>query len=437
MEINAQKLNEANATVEAKIAKQDVEKKEEKIAKELAKTMNIPGFRKGKVPPAVIKKRYGDKLAQDAEAELVREALDQALEELGIEKDAMLGEPRFTKYEKGEEVIEMVLEIGVRPNIDITGYEEVIPEYEEPQVSDEEVEKRIEELADAMAQFKEVEEDRPAKEGDLVVIDFKGTLEDGSEIEGGSAQNFELRLGSGQFIPGFEEQVEGMKKGETKTIEVTFPEDYPNKELAGKKANFEVTLHTIKEKEKINIDDELAKKMLQKEDATLDELKEEVRKQLKSEKLSKLYNEELKPKLIEALVEKFEFDLPKNIVDQEIDVQLNNKAAQMSEEEIKELRENKEKLEELRKELEPEAQKSVKATFIVDALAKAEGINVADQEVVQTIYYEALQMGRNPQEILKAYEEQGLLPAIKMAMIEDRLLTHLLSKKNEKQEENA
>ena len=435
MELNAQKVNDANAKVEAKIANADIEQKSEKIAKDLAKTMNIPGFRKGKVPPAVIKKRYGEKIAQDAEGEIVREAIDKAFEELGIAKEDMLGEPRFTKYEKGEEFIEMELEIGIRPNIDISGYEEVIPEYEEPEVSDEEVEKRIEELADAMAQFKEAQEDRAAKEGDLVVIDFKGTLEDGSEIEGGSAQNFELRLGSGQFIPGFEEQVVGMKKGETKTIEVTFPEDYPNKELAGKKAKFEVTLHTIKEKEKIAIDDELAKKMLQKEDATLDELKEEVKKQLKSEKLSKLYNEELKPKLLEALVEKFEFDLPKNILDQEIDVQLNNKAASMNEEEIKELRENKEKLEELRSEIEPEAAKSVKATFIVDALAKAEGINVEDQEVVQTIYYEALQMGRNPQEILEAYQQQGLLPAIKMAMIEDRLLSHLLSKKLQKEEQ--
>ncbi len=435
MEINATKVDNANAKVEIKIDKSELEKQSEKIAKNLAKTMDVPGFRKGKVPVAIVKKRYGEKIAQDAEAELVREALDKALEELGIQRDQMLGEPAFVKYEKEGEAIEMEIEIGIRPEIDTSGYEEVIPDYEVPEVSDEEVQKRIEELAEAMAQFKEVQEDRPAKEGDLVVIDFKGTLEDGTEIEGGSAQNFELRLGSGQFIPGFEEQVVGMKKGETKTIEVTFPEDYPNKELAGKKAKFEVTLHTIKEKEPVAIDDELAKKILQKEDATLDELKKEIKMQLENEKLSKLYNEELKPKLMEALVEKFEFDLPKNIVEQEIDVQLNNKAAQMSEEEIEELKNNPEKLQALREELRPEAEKSVKATFIVDALAKEEGVSVEDQEVVQTIYYEALQMGRNPQEILEAYQKQGLLPAIKMAMIEDRLLSKLLAKKLPKEEQ--
>ncbi len=435
MQIKATKVDNANAKVQIQIDKAEIEKKSEKIAKNLAKTMDIPGFRKGKVPVAIVKKRYGEKIVQDAEAELVREGLDKALEELGISKEQMLGEPAFIKYDKNDEAIDMEIEIGIRPKIDTSGYEEVIPDYEVPKVSDEEVQKRIEELAEAMAQFKEAQEDRPAKEGDLVVIDFKGTLEDGTPIEGGSAQNFELRLGSGQFIPGFEEQVVGMEKGETKTIEVTFPQDYPNKELAGKKAKFEVTLHAIKEKEPVAIDDELAKKMLQKEEATLEELKKEIKMQLENEKLSKLYNEELKPKLMEALVEKFTFDLPKNIVEQEIDVQLNNKAAQMSQEEIEELKNNPEKLQALREELRPEAQQSVQATFIVDALAKEEGVDVEDQEVVQTIYYEALQMGRNPQEILEAYQKQGLLPAIKMAMIEDRLLSKLLAKKLPKEEQ--
>ena len=432
MEIKALKVDNANAKIEANIANEDIKKKEEKIAKQLSKTMDIPGFRKGKVPVAIVKQRYGEKIAQDAETEAVREALDKGFEELGIEKSEMLGEPLFTKYEKKEEALELELEIGVRPQIDTSGYEELIPEFEEPKVSDEEVEKRLEELAEASAQFVENPRRKVAKKGDLVVIDFKGTLEDGKEIEGGSAENFELRLGSGQFIPGFEDQVIGMNKGETKTIEVTFPEDYPNKELAGKKAKFDVTLHSIKEKEKVEINDELAKKLMPGvEDANLEKLKEEIKKQIKSEKLSKLYNEELKPKLIETFVEKFEFDLPKNIVDQEIQVQLNNKVASMSQEEIEELKENKEKLEALKEELRPEAEQSVKATFIVDALAKQENIDVSDEEVVQTIYYEALQMGRNPQEILEAYQKQGLLPAIKMAMIEDKLLTHLLNKKME------
>jgi len=433
MQVKAAKIDSANLKVEATIPKSEIEERIERSAKKLSKQIDIPGFRKGKVPVAVVKQRYGQKLEQEAKSELIQEAIEKGFQEAGVAREEMLGEPVFKKYDEGDAGIEMEVAVGLRPKIDLEGYEELIPEVEEPQVSEEEVQKRIEELAEASARFVESGREE-AKEGDLVTIDFKGSLEDGSPIEGGSAENFELRLGSGQFIPGFEEQVAGMKKGETKTIEVTFPEDYPNKELAGKPAKFEVTLKEIKEKEKITIDDEFAKKVMPGvEDATLEKLKAEVKKQLENEKLAKLYNEELKPKLMEALVERYDFDLPANIVEQEVDVQLNNRAASMSKEEIEELRQDREKLEKLKKEIEPEAKKSVKATFIVNELAQREGVEVKDDEVIQAIYYEALQMGRDPKEVLQAYQQQGLLPAVKMAMIEDRLLTHLLEKKRKKE----
>ncbi len=298
------------------------------------------------------------------------------------------------------------------------------------------MEERIKELAEAQAPFESVEEDRGLEEGDLAVFDFEGFL-NGEPFEGGKAENFELRIGSGQFIPGFEEQMKGMKKGEEKTIKVTFPEDYRNKELAGKEVEFKIKLNDIKTKKPVEINDELAKKLLGKEDATLADFEKEVKEQIRSEKLSKLYNEELKPKLVEALVETFEFDLPESVVDQEIEMALRNKVQQMNEEELAELRENEEKVKELRESLREDATKSVKATFIVDALAKKEGVDVSDQEMMQTIYYEAMSMGQDPQQTFEYYQKQNLLPAIKMAMIEDRLLTKLLNEKKEKKEEKT
>ena len=165
------------------------------------------------------------------------------------------------------------------------------------------------------------------------------------------------------------------------------------------------------------------------------DLEKEVKEQIRSEKLSKLYNEELKPKLVEALVETFQFDLPESVVEQEIEMALRNKVQQMSEEELAELRENEEKVKELREALRGDAEKSVKATFIVDALARKEGIEVSDQEMMQTIYYEAMSMGQDPQQTFEYYQKQNLLPAIKMAMIEDRLLSKLLNDKKEKKAE--
>ena len=274
-----------------------------------------------------------------------------------------------------------------------------------------------------------LEEDRPLQEGDTAVFDFTGYL-DGEPFEGGSAQDFELKIGSGQFIPGFEEQMIGMKKGETKRIKVTFPEDYQAPNLAGKETEFEITLKDIKVKAEPKIDDELAKTVTRKEEATLETLKEQVTEQIRTEKLSKLYNEELKPKLLEALVEAYEFDLPENIVEQEVDNLANQKAQSLSKEELEAIQGNAEKIEELRESVRDDAVRSVKATFVVDAVAKAEGVDVSDQEVSQALYYEALMAGQDPEALLKYYQKNNLFPAVKMGMIEDKLFTQLLDLDN-------
>ncbi len=432
MEVTATKTDSANVSVEAKIAKSDIDKKVEKIAKQAAKQMNIDGFRPGKAPVSVVKKRLGERLVQDAEAEALRDVLNSASKELNLDADKIIGEPAVTKFDRGEEEIEVELKLSLRPEIEIEGVEELVPEVKTPRVTKKEVEERIKELAEAQAPFESLEEDRGLEDGDMAVFDFEGFL-DGKPFEGGKAENFELRIGSNQFIPGFEEQMKGMKKGESRRIKVTFPEDYGNKELAGKEVEFEIKLHDIKVKQPVKIDDELAKKLLPgDEEATLEKLEKEVKEQIRSEKLSKLYNEELKPKLVEALVEKFTFDLPQSVVDQEIEMALRNKVQQMSEEELEELRNNEEKVKELRESLREDAEKSVRATFIVDALARKEGVDVSEQEMMQTIYYEAMSMGQDPQQTFEYYQKQNLLPAIKMAMIEDRLLTKLLNDKNEK-----
>ncbi len=437
MEVTAKKTDSANVSVEAKIAQSDIDKKVEKIAKDAAKQMKIDGFRPGKAPVSVVKKRLGERLVQDAEAEALREVLNTASKELELDADKIIGEPAVTKFDRGDEEIEVELKLSLRPEFEIEGVEELVPEVKTPRVTKKEVEERIKELAEAQAPFESIEEDRGLEEGDMAVFDFEGFL-DGEPFEGGKAENFELRIGSNQFIPGFEEQMKGMKKGESKRIKVTFPEDYGSKNLAGKEVEFDIRLHDIKAKQPVKIDDELAKKLLPgDENATLEKLEKEVKEQIRSEKLSKIYNEELKPKLVEALVEKFTFDLPESVVEQEIEMALRNRVQQMSEEELEELRKDEQKVKELRESLREDAAKSVRATFIVDALARKEGVDVSEQEMMQTIYYEAMSMGQDPQQTFEYYQKQNLLPAIKMAMIEDRLLTKLLNEKNEKSKEET
>jgi trigger factor len=429
MEIKSNRIDSANAEIEATISMDEVNKNLEKIAKEMSKTASVQGFRKGKVPVAIIKKQYGERLVQDAEAEALREVLSAGLNELDISNEQLIGEPSITKFDKSDDKIEVAVKIATRPEIDLENHKDLVDDFEKPQVSDEEVDKRIQDLAENQAPLKDVARNRKMKEGDTAVIDFEGFV-DGEAFAGGKAENFELLLGSGQFIPGFEDQLIGVKRDEEVEITVTFPKEYQAKDLAGKEAMFKVKVNGIKVKDEVVIDDELAKKMLPgDENATLDELKKQVKAQIESEKLATLYNDELKPALLEKFVAELKFDLPEFVVEQEIDMALNKKASSMSEDEIQELRENADKLNELRETLREDAQRSVRATFIIDALAVETGTKVEEQEVMQTIYFEAMQMGQDPQKAYEQYKEAGYLPAIQMSMVEDKVLSKLLNEK--------
>ncbi|MEA3372922.1 MAG: trigger factor [Campylobacterota bacterium] len=429
MDIKINKINGANAEISAAITRNQIDTNIDRIAKQLSKTANIAGFRKGKVPTSAVKKQYGDRLVQDAEAEALRDLLDKGLEMMEIANDALIGEPQIAKFDKTDDIIDVMVKIAMRPVIELGEYTALVDAFEKPAISDEDVTKRIEELADAQAPFVTIDEDRALVEGDTAVINFEGSVE-GEVFEGGTAEDFSLRLGSGQFIPGFEEQVIGMKKDEEKTIDVTFPEEYNSDKLAGKPAQFKVKVNAIQTKEAVTIDDELAKKMLPgEEDADVAMLTEKVKEQMETEKLSKLYNDDLKPALLEKFVTTFAFDLPEFVVEQEIDMALNKKAQAMSEDEINELKEDAEKVKELRETFRDDASRSVKATFIIDALAKAEAIAVEEQEVMQTIYFEAMQTGQDPAQAYEHYKESGYLPAIQMAMVEDKVLSALLNAK--------
>jgi trigger factor len=430
MNVTTNKIDGANATIAATITNEEVAANVDKIAKQLAKTTNIPGFRKGKVPVSAVKKQYGEKLVQDAESEALREVLTAGLKDIGVENDAMIGEPQITKFDKGDENIDVEVTVAIRPEIALGDYAKLVPAYKTPKITAAAVKERVDELAMQQAELVTVEEDRALESGDTVLMDFEGSI-DGELFEGGAATGFSLALGSGQFIPGFEDQVIGMKKGEEKVVKVTFPENYGGESLAGKDAEFKVTAHEIQAKKKPRQDAKLAAKLLPgEEDATMDKVKEQVQTQLENEEKSKLFNDDLKPKMLEALVEKIDVALPKFVVEQEMDMALNKKAQSMNEDEIKELQENADKVTELREEGREDAERSVKATFIIDALAKEEGIVVEEQEVMQTIYMEAMQMGQDPAAVYKQYQESGYLPAVQMAMVEDKVLSKLLNGKD-------
>ena len=364
--------------------------------------MKVDGFRKGKVPVHVVMDRHAEQIQQDVEQEALRVFLDDALKELGVENSAVVGEPNITKMDKTDDGLDVEIKISFRPEIDLGDYKALIPEYKTPRILKKDIDERVSTMLKLSAPLKELARKRAVKDGDFVKLDFEGFI-DGVAFEGGKAENYSLEIGSGSFIPGFEDGVIGMKIDEEKDIEITFPKEYNSKDLAGKASTFKVKIHGIQVKDvPKEPSEETLKQLLPGDEApTMEKLEAQVKDQIKNEKLSKVFGEEVKPAFIEAAVEKIEFALPENIVEQEIDMQVRNIFQKLSEDEIKEYSENPEKITEKREEYRIEATKSVKLTFIVDELAKAEKIKVEDQEVMQMIYFEAMQQGQDP----KAYYE--------------------------------
>ena len=431
MQIKVNRINSANASVEATISSALLQKKEEKLIASAASNMKVDGFRKGKVPAHLVKARYGKQLKDDAQTEALRDLYNQALEELSIKPDAIVGEPSFSKFEEKEGGLELEMKLSMRPTVIVDGYKECVPEYKTPKVTKKEVGERLEKMMQLTAGLKDLEEKRAVEKGDFVVINFEGFL-DGVAFEGGKAEGYTLEIGSNSFIPGFEDGIIGMNVGESKDIEVTFPENYGKAELAGKPTVFKITLNAIQVKDvPKKPTEEILKRLLPGvENPTAETLEAQIEEELRNEKLGKIFNEEVKPKFVENILEKLSLDLPENIVEQEIDLQMRGVFNKMDEETIKEYSTNPEKIKEKREEFREEATKSVKLTFIVDELARAEGINVSDQEVLQMIYFEAMQQGANPKEYLEYYQKQGILPAIKMSIIEERLFNKLFTKGN-------
>lgn len=435
MNFTTKRINSANAVINGSIALSKIEEKFEKVIKKIAKNIKIDGFRKGKVPTQVIKTRYKEQIDQDAQQEAIQELLTAALKELEIQPNSLIGNPMISQFNKLNDKIELEIKLGITPTLNLDNVEDYTPEVKLKTISKNLIDERLEEIAKNRAPLNEITQERTLQKDDTAQIDFEGFV-DGKAFEGGKGENFNLAIGSNQFIPGFEDALIGMKKGEKRTIKVTFPEQYQAKHLAGKEASFDVTLHKILQKELPKIDDEFAKSIAG-EESNLQSLKDMIKEQLEMEQKTEIYNKELKEKLVEILLKNISFDLPDLIVEQEMDILFRNALSQLKPEEFDKIKNNQDEAKKQRETHKDEARKSVQITFIMDALAKKYNIAINDNEVLQTIYYEAMMMGQDPKATLEHYQKNNLVPAIKMTVLEDRVLHYLLDKKFEESKANT
>ncbi|PHR56562.1 MAG: trigger factor [Arcobacter sp.] len=368
-----------------------------------------------------------DTIEQDAAGEVFKDFIDAGIKEAKIEVDTILGQPSLKKYEQQDNCVYFEVEVAVSPdiNVDAIVYKEIAPTYTKPTASPEAVEKKLMEFVKKQALFTALDTPKSIEKGDVAVIDFTGFIED-KTFEGGSAEKFNIKVGSDKFIPGFEEQLIGMEYNEKRDVLVKFPDDYSSEDLAGKEAKFIVTLHEIQEQKVETPDDAFAQKTLNNPKATLQTLKDQMSEQVNAEEISQMYMKDLKPKIVKALLAKFDFTLPNNIVEQEIDAKVREKTREFNKEQHEEYMADKEKFAELRESVREAARKSIKMSLIVEALAKREKIEVNAQEVIGALGYQATMTGQDPQALVKYYQDNNLMTSAKMGLTEDKLFGVIL-----------
>ena len=366
------------------------------VYKKTAKYFNIPGFRKGKAPMALVERTYGSEIFyEDTFNEIVPEIFEKEIAENKLE---VVSKPEIdiVQIGKGKELIFTAV-VQTKPEVKLGKYKGIELEKVEHKIMAKDVNAELERMAEKNARLISVE-DGAVKEKDIAVIDFEGFV-DGVAFEGGKAENHELEIGSKTFIPGFEDQVIGMKVDEEKDINVKFPDEYFSAELAGKDATFKVKLHEIKRKELPKIDDEFAKDV--SEFDTLKELKDSVKEKLQTESDNKA-KYELEENAIKAVCDATDIEIPSGMIETEIDNMMKDIETRLSYQGLKldqYLQMVGKSEEDMRKEYEEQAKTSVKSRMVLEAIVKAEKLEASEEEISEKIKEMAENYGKKAEEL--------------------------------------
>ncbi|MGK4057754.1 trigger factor [Limosilactobacillus reuteri] len=380
---------------------------------ETRKKITVPGFRKGRVPRQIFNQMYGEEsLYQDALNKVLPDAYNEAVKETNIQP---VDQPKIDikSMEKGQPWV-LTAEVDVKPEVKLGEYKGMEVPAQDTTVTDADVDDALETKRQQQAELV-LKEDKPAEKGDTVVIDYKGSV-DGEEFDGGSAENYSLELGSGSFIPGFEDQLIGHNADEDVDVNVTFPEDYHAKNLAGKDALFKVKIHEIKEKQLPELDDDFAKDVDEDVD-TLAELKEKTKKQLQEEK-----DNQAKAAIEDAAINKAVAnaeiqDIPQAMLDDDTNRQMQQYLAGMQQQGISpqmyfQITGTKE--EDLKKQFANDAAQRVKTNLVLEAIVDDANLDATDEEIAKEISDLAKQYGMEEDAVKKALSKDMLMHDIKI-----------------------
>ncbi|GGG83678.1 trigger factor [Staphylococcus pragensis] len=356
-----------------------VDKALDQAFKKVVKQINVPGFRKGKVPRPIFEQRFGvEALYQDAVDILLPEAYGEAIDETGINPVAQ-PEINVTQIEKGKD-FEFEATVTVEPEVQLGDYKGLEIEKQDSELTDEDLQEAIDHSLSHLADMV-VKEDGAVENGDTVNIDFDGYV-DGEQFEGGQADGYDLEIGSGAFIPGFEDQLVGLKTGEEKDVVVTFPEEYHAEELAGKEATFKTKVNEIKYKDVPELDDEVANE-LDSEANSVDEYKENLRKRLSEQKATEAENVE-KEEAINKATENTTIDIPQAMIDTELDRMVQEFGQRIQQQGLDlqtYFQISGQDESQLREQMKDDAEQRIKTNLTLSAIADKENIEATDEDI--------------------------------------------------------
>ena len=422
MEIKVESLSKVKKKINIEIPAARVSSEIEKSYDEIAKRAAIKGFRKGKVPRSLVEKHYSDAMEQDVVKKLVNESYFKALDD---EKLNPVSYPEIeNKQLKKGEPFHFSAVVEVFPEVVVREFEGLQVNREKYQPNEEAVNRRLDEMREHLAQLKPVEEERPAALGDFVVFDFEGFVDD-VVFEGGKGEDFQLELGSGRFIPGFEDQLVGMKAGENHDINVTFPEEYGQAALAGKEARFAIKLKEIKIKELPQLDDDFATGAGDYEN--LDELRTELKKSFEKQEKERIESD-FREGLIKALIDRNDFEVPSALVTQQLEMMLENTKKRLAYQklslEMMGLDEERYKIQ-----FRPVAESQVKGSLLLDALATQLDIKIDETDINEQLRKMSGDYGQSLDAVKKHYQQNGKARENLQAQIrEDKAIEILIEK---------
>lgn len=419
MKVSVLKEEGLSRELEVTVPAKDIQSTVDRELTAYGQRVNLPGFRKGKIPMAVLKQKYGKMILGDVLDKAVQESSMKALKEQDI-RPALQPKYELKDAENFSEDKDLTytMKVEALPTFELSDLSKISIEKPVAKAEDKVIDETLERVAKSNRDFKKVEEDRETKQGDTVLVDFHGQTKEGKSVPGMSGHDMQVELGSGQLIPGFEDQLIGKKVGNHVHVDVTFPEDYGQKELAGQPAMFHVDIKEIREAGETKIDEDLAKKLRFE---NLDTLKDAIRKDVEKD-YTELTRMRVKRALLDALDDTHDFELPQTMVDLEYDSilqQMEREKTQggetLSDEEKEELR--------------PIAERRVRLGLVLAEIGRKNNVEVSNEELRRAIHAEARKYPGQEVQVLEFYSKNPqVIESFRAPIYEDKVIDFILSK---------